>query len=144
MCFFILLWLLLFSSVHGAEESFLDQFIDKEDGKVDVSEWLGEVYGFLPTPIIITGPTFGFGGGLNVLFLHDKFFNESAEAGRYIPPSISGVAYAGTENGTQVAAAYHVGFWKQDTLRTTTFIGYPSANLDFYPDIPIIGELRSQ
>jgi hypothetical protein len=140
MRFFMAMLLFMVSSVYGGEESFLDNFIDKEDGYVDVSAWLGEAYGFLPTPIIITGPTFGFGGGVNVLFLHDKFFNESAKTGRYIPPSISGIAYAGTENGTQVGAAYHIGFWKQDTLRTTTFIGYPSANLDFYPDLPIIGE----
>ena len=79
----------------GEEVSPWDDFIDQEDGKFDVSDWLGRQFGFLPTPIIITGPTFGNGLGLNLLFLHDSFVNDSAAGGRYIPPSISGVAYAG-------------------------------------------------
>lgn len=140
MRFFMLLWLFLIPGLYAEEDTFLDQFFDDEDGQLDVSEWLGNVYGFLPTPIIITGPTFGFGAGVNVLFLHDKFMNESSESGRYIPPSLTGIVYAGTENGTQIGAAYHIGFWMQDTLRTSTFVGYPSVNLDFYPDIPIVGE----
>jgi outer membrane protein assembly factor BamA len=79
---------------------------------------------------------------LNILFLHDTLANTSTDAGRYVPPSLSGVVYAATENGTQMGAGYHVGFWKQDSLRTTTFIGYPDANLDFYPNIPVLGERR--
>jgi hypothetical protein len=92
------------------------------------------------TPIIITGPTFGNGLGLNLLFLHDSFVNDSAAGGRYIPPSISGVAYAETENDTRFGGAYHIGFYQRDKVRTTTFIGRPDANLDFYPDIPLVGE----
>ncbi len=132
---------LAFSLAAQAEDdSIWDDFFDKEDGQLDVGDWLGKQYGFLPTPILITGPTFGNGIGLNLLFLHGSFANDSAATGRYIPPSISGVAYAATENDTKVGAGYHIGFWKRDTVRTTTFIGRPDANLDFFPDIPIIGE----
>ncbi|MCP4332894.1 MAG: BamA/TamA family outer membrane protein [Gammaproteobacteria bacterium] len=122
------------------EGSLWDEFTDKEDGKVDVSDWLGQKYGFLPTPILITGPTFGSGLGLNLLFLHGSLANESASSGRYIPPSISGAAFAATENDSRFGAAYHIGFYRDDTIRTTTFVGHPDANLDFYPDVPIIGE----
>jgi hypothetical protein len=125
---------------HADENSLLDAFVDKKDGQFDVGNWLGQQYGFLPVPIVITGPTFGVGGGVGLLFLHDKFSNDSAASGRYIPPSLSGLVYAATENGTKIGAAYHIGFWKQDTIRTTTFIGRPDVNLDFYPDIPGIGE----
>jgi hypothetical protein len=124
----------------AGDESPWADFIDEEDGKVDVSDWLGRQFGFLPTPIIITGPTFGNGLGLNLLFLHDSFVNDSAATGRYIPPSLSGIAYAETENDTKFGAGYHIGFYQRDTVRTTTFIGRPDANLDFYPDIPVIGE----
>jgi hypothetical protein len=140
--FITVLWLLFAAPVQADEGSFWDAFIDKQDGQLDVGDWLGRQYGFLPTPIIITGPTFGFGGGLNILFLHDKLANESAAMGHYVPPSLSGLVYAATENGTKMGAGYHIGFWKQDSIRTTTFIGRPDANLDFYPDIPIIGEQR--
>ena len=124
-----------------AEEGAIwDRFIDEEDGMFDASDWLGSQFGFMPVPILITGPTFGNGLGLNLLFLHDSFVNKSAESGRYIPPSISGIAYAATENDTTFAGAYHLGFLRQDTLRSTSFVGRPDANLSFYPDIPIIGE----
>ena len=122
------------------EPGLMDEFIDPEDGKLDVSDWLGRQFGFLPTPILITGPTFGNGIGVNLLFLHDSFVNDSAANGRYIPPSISGAAFAGTENDSRFGAGYHIGFYRQDTVRTTTFVGRPDANLDYYPDIPIVGE----
>ena len=132
---------LAFSLAAQAEDdSIWDDFFDKEDGQLDVGDWLGNQYGFLPTPIVVTGPTFGNGIGLNLLFLHGSFANDSPATGRYIPPSMSGVAYAATENDTEFGAGYHIGFWKRDTVRTPTFIGRPDANLDFYPDIPIVGE----
>lgn len=122
------------------EAGMLDQFTDAEDGQLDVSDWLGKQFGFLPTPILITGPTFGNGLGVNLLFLHDSLVNESAGSERYVPPSLSGAAFAGTENDTTFAAGYHIGFYREDTVRTTSFIGRPDANLDYYPDIPVIGE----
>ncbi len=136
------IWLLFTWPLSPVEGSILDNFFDEEDGQLDVGDWLGKQYGFLPTPVIITGPTLGSGIGLNVLFLHDRFSNESAATGRYVPPSITGLVYVATENGTKIGAGYHIGFWKQDTLRSTTFVGHPDANIDFYPDIPIIGERR--
>jgi outer membrane protein assembly factor BamA len=133
------LCLFLAGSAQAADDSVWDKFVDDE-GQFDVGEWLGSRYGFLPVPVLITGPTFGAGLGLNLLFLHDSIANDSAASGRYQPPSLSGLVYAATENGTQFGAGYHVGFWRDDTLRTTTFIGYPNANLDFYPTLPVIGE----
>jgi surface antigen Omp85-like protein len=130
---YLLLFFLLFLPLVGDESK--SPFVDEEDGKLDVSDWLASKYGFLPVPMIITGPTFGLGAGLNLMFLHDKFAGKKSADDRYIPPSISGVAAAATENGSQFGAAYHLGFWREDTIRTTTFIGRPNANLDFYPSI---------
>ena len=110
-------------------------FRDPEDGQFDVSAWLASRYGFLPTPVIITGPTLGAGGGVNLLFLHDRLTGEKAPDGRHIPPNLSGIAAIATENGSKAAGAYHLGFWNQDRLRTTTFLGRPDVNLDFYPDV---------
>jgi hypothetical protein len=110
-------------------------FHDPEDGEFDISAWLSSRYGFMPVPIIITGPTLGAGGGLNLLFLHDKLTGRKAPNGRHIPPTITGVAAIATENGSKAAGAYNLGFWKEDRLRTTTFIGRPNINLNFYPDI---------
>jgi hypothetical protein len=110
-------------------------FHDPEDGEFDISAWLASRYGFLPVPIIITGPTLGAGGGVNLLFLHGKLAGKKVADGRRIPPSMSGVAAIATENGSRAAGAYHLGFMHQDRLRTTTFLGRPDLNLDFYPSI---------
>lgn len=106
-------------------------FFDERDGYVDVSKFLASKKGFLPTPIIITGPTFGLGGGLNVMFLHESLAGNRRDDGKYVPPSITGVAAAATQNGTRFAAAYHIGFFKEGDIRTTTFAGRPDANMDF-------------
>ena len=109
-------------------------FHDPEDGQFDISNWLASRHGFLPQPIIITGPTLGAGGGLNLMFLHGGLTGTVAPNGRHVPPTITGVAAAATENGSKVAGAYNLGFWLDDRLRTTTAIGRPDINLDFYPD----------
>ncbi|TYK65981.1 BamA/TamA family outer membrane protein [Colwellia echini] len=106
-------------------------FIDEQDGDFDVSKFLASKQGFLPVPIIITGPTFGYGLGVNALFLHGSLQGKKSKNGHYIPPGLSGVVAAGTENGTRFAAAYHLGFYLDGDLRSTTFIGAPNANMDF-------------
>jgi hypothetical protein len=129
---FVLLFAVL--RVFAQEDNNTSIFIDEEDGHFDVSKFLASKKGFLPTPILITGPTFGLGGGLNVMFLHSSLSGKKSSIGKYIPPSISGVAAAKTQNGTNAAAAYHLGFYLEGDLRTTSFIGMPDAVLNFYPD----------
>lgn len=130
---FIIVLVSLLSLLHAAEknDSLLGKFTDPEDGYVDMSRFLASKKGFLPVPIIITGPTFGLGGGLNVMFLSDTLTSKKRKDGKYVPPDITGVAAAATENGTKFAAAYYLGFWLEGDLRTTTFVGRPDANMDF-------------
>ncbi len=104
-------------------------FVSDDDGKFDVSKYLASKYGFLPVPVIVTEPAVGYGGGLNLLFLHDSL---ASSIERKSPPSISGVMAAATENGTRFGAAYHLGFWKEDTIRTTTAAGALNVNMNFY------------
>ena len=104
-------------------------FISEEDGKFDVSDFLSTKYGYLPIPVVVTEPAIGYGGGLNVMFLHDSL---ASSVQRKSPPSISGVVGVGTENGTKLAAAYHVGFWKEDSIRSVSAVGDVNVNIDFY------------
>jgi len=119
--------------VEKEKEGFFDinttLFFSKEDGKFDISDFLSTQYGFMPMPIIVTEPAVGYGGGLNLMFLHDSL---ASSAERKSPPSISGVVGLGTENGTRFAAGYHLGFWNEDTIRTTTVAGALNLNMDFY------------
>ena len=104
-------------------------FTSDDDWKFDVSKFLSSKYGFLAVPVIVTEPAVGYGGGLNLLFLHDSL---ASSIERKSPPSISGVVATGTENGTRFGAAYHLGFWKEDTIRTTTAAGALDINMNFY------------
>lgn len=54
------------------ENNTSSMFIDPNDAYLDMSKFLTSKKGFMPIPILITGPTFGLGGGLNIMFLHDK------------------------------------------------------------------------
>lgn len=127
-----ILLLLTLLSLHANEDVKTEQtdlFTSKEDGAFDVSEYLGTQYGFMPVPTIITEPALGYGAGVGLMFLHDTF-NSTQE--RKSPPSISGVFLGATENGTKAVGAFHLGFWKEDTIRSTTFVGAMDVNINFY------------
>jgi len=104
-------------------------FVSEEDGNFDISAFLSTKFGFLPIPVVVTEPAIGYGGGLNLMFLHDSLASSMT---RKSPPSISGVVGVATENNTLIGAAYHLGFWKEDTIRTTSAIGVMDLNMDFY------------
>ena len=56
---------------------------------------------------------------------------KKSKAGHYIPPSMSGIVAGGTENGTKFGAVYHLGFYLEGNLRSTSFVGHPDANMNF-------------
>ena len=136
--FFILLGFL--TLLQSAEESNVTKergffeldkslFVSEDDGKFDVSAFLSTKYGFMPMPLIVTEPAVGYGAGLNLMFLHDSL---ASSLERRSPPSISGIVGLGTENGTLFGAGYHLGFWKEDTIRSTTAAGALNVNMNFY------------
>jgi hypothetical protein len=101
--------------------SFSDRFIDPEDGMLDMTDWLGEAYGFLPVPVIITEPAVGYGAGLMVAFFHDSIKNRAADAAerelpRLIPPSITAGGGFYTENGSAAGGIFHRGVWSDNRL----------------------------
>jgi len=126
--------------------SMMDGFTDPEDGMFDVSHWLAEKKGFFPVPIIITEPAVGFGLGAALVFLHDPlagrvpegetFDPQSIDAeGKLIPPSISALFGAYTENDTWMAGGAHLGIWKNDNVRYTGALATGSINMEFYRSI---------
>ena len=138
-----LLSLLLITSLHSSEDnnnSSLELkpereeslFVSKEDGQFDVSDYLSTAHGFMPVPIIITEPAIGYGGGLALLFLHDTF---GSIAEKKSPPSITAVMGAATQNGTWYGGAAHMGFWKEDSIRSTTAAAYMNVNANFNFDV---------
>ena len=123
--------------------SMMDEFIDPEDGMFDVSHWLAERKGFFPIPIIITEPAVGFGLGAALVFLHDPLAGKTADGetfdpqsvdkeGRLIPPSVSALFGAYTENDTWFVGGAHMGVWKNDRIRYTGVLAQASVNLKFF------------
>jgi hypothetical protein len=140
--------LILFLTVTPASgNSFFSQFADPKDGKLDTSQWLAGKTGFLPIPILISDPAVGYGGGLGLAFFHDSKDELQEEVGEdgilSLPPSVSFLVGAGTENGSWLAAGGHVGSWKKDSIRYTGAAGYGAFNLKFYgidPDQEVPGD----
>ena len=117
------------SSLLGSEDF---SFFDANDSMLDLSEFLSQSYGFLPVPILSTEPAIGYGGGAALIYLHDKFGGRKSESGRDIPSSMTGAILAATQNGTYLAGAFHIGYYKEDTIRTQTVIVVPNININFY------------
>ena len=121
-----------------AAESWMDSFRDPIDGELDASQWLLQRHGFLPVPLIITEPAVGYGGGMALVFFHDRAEQAaiaSDPAPRRkpsAPPSVTAVFAAATENGTKVGGAGHLGVWRDNTLRYTGGVAAMSVNLTFY------------
>ncbi len=109
-------------------------YFDKNDSMLDLSEHLLQAYGFMPIPVLITEPAVGYGGGVALVYLHDKIAGKKTASGRRIPPSISAVMFAAIQNGTKVAGAAHIGYWLEDTMRTTTYVGSPNVFIDIYKE----------
>ena len=134
---------ILFCSTPLQAVSFFDKLIDPADGQFDTSGWLIDNSGFLPVPIIITEPAVGSGLGLAGVFFHRS--EEEAEKRKRVlgggqsnsgtpllPPSVSVVFGAATENGTWLAGVAHLGVWEQDHIRYTGALARASVNLGFY------------
>ena len=116
----------------------MDQFKDPMDGALDSSEWLVEKSGFLPVPIFITEPAVGFGAGVALLFFHksraDRLAEKEATEDEMLrlPPSVSAVAGAYTENDSWFVGGGHFGSWWDDRVRYIGGLGGASLNLKFY------------
>jgi len=139
---FVVIILLTVSGM-AISASMMDDFTDPQDGMFDVSHWLAEKKGFFPVPIIITEPAVGFGLGAALLFLHDPLAGKTADGetfdpqsidkkGRLIPPSVSALFGAYTENDSWFVGGAHMGVWKNDRIRYTGALAQASVNLKFY------------
>ena len=139
--------LFLLSSSAPNAASFFDKFIDPKDGMFDTSNWVLENKGFLPVPIVITEPAVGPGLGVAALFFHeskkdDEDTNTKQQTPPHsqledddklgLPPSVSVVFGAGTNNGTWLAGGAHLGNWKQDHIRYTGALARASINISFH------------
>ena len=122
------------------DAGFWSQLKDKDDGQIDLSEWLLEnAYGFLPIPLIITEPAVDNGLGFAGVFFHkptesDLEARKERGGNENVPliTDISVAAGAYTGNDSWFVGGGHFNTMRKDTLRYSGLIGYADINLDFY------------
>lgn len=119
-------------------QGFKDQFIDTLDNAVDLSQWMAQVYGFVPIVTLVTEPAIGYGAGGGLLFFHRRKEHLSKPS----PPSISMIGGLYTESKSWGTVVLHQGIWKEDRIRYLGVLGYISLNLSLYRDVPNFGEQR--
>lgn len=113
---------------------------DTLDGKLDFSRFLIDAKGFLPIPMIITEPALGdFGGLMALTFWTPK---KAAPGKGYVAPDITAVAGMYTANGSWLAGGGRMGSFPKAGIKYRAFGGYASMNLDFYREIPQLGEQK--
>lgn len=101
-------------------------FRDSLDNAIDISNFLLNKKGFLIVPTIITEPAVGYGALGAAIYFHSSY---SAKKG---PPSMTGVLGGGTQNGTWMAGAFHVGYWKRDRIRFMGALARMNVNIGYY------------
>jgi hypothetical protein len=141
-----IIWLLLFSFVlilqsQAQEQKQKISLKDTLDQKLDLSDYVINMHGFIPYPIIITEPALGsFGGALALVFMSPKKSMGGSDQFRF--PDITGVAGMYTVNNSWAGAALRQGSFPKIGLRYTTALGYCDVNMDFYRNLESIGEVK--
>jgi len=112
-------------------------FRDPQDGAFDVSAWAATRTGVIPVLSPITEPAVGYGGVLALVLIHGGGLAGLKDAprgvtGKPVPPDVSAVGGALTENDTWAVAAGHIGHWGGDRWRYTGALARLSPRLDAY------------
>ncbi|MEE4271099.1 MAG: BamA/TamA family outer membrane protein [Thermoanaerobaculales bacterium] len=132
-----------------AAETTAAESTESENTKNTTAEKTKKGPPFIAIPIFITEPAVGYGLGGAVGYFHKKKHGASADSSEFskiqtvdtaanpgkqhkVPPTISGIAVAYTENGTWGGGLAHTASWKQDKIRYTGALGYAHIVSTFY------------
>lgn len=108
---------------------------------------------WLPVPMFLTEPAFGYGLGVGIGYFHPEK-NKGSEknlpamqvpksvtserSAQKPPPDITGVAGGYTNKGTWFGAVGHVASWRNDTIRYAGAVAYADLNSTYYIwDVPL-------
>ncbi len=98
---------------------------DSTDNAFDLSYLLIKQKGVLPLFIPITEPAVGYGAvAAGLFFVPSKKPKKQQD----IITAAAGL----TSNGTWIAGAGYIGFWKEDNIRYRGIVGYGKITLDYY------------
>lgn len=134
-----LLFLLLCHSVVAQKQKI--SFKDSADDAFDLSNYIIDVKGFIPIPMIITEPALGnFGGVIAPIFLKRRPFLVDSVRGalKYTPvaPDITGGALGYTANNSWFGAAFRSGTLIKSRIKYRVGGVFADINMSFYRDLP--------
>lgn len=98
-----------------------------DDGRLDVSRFIDQAYGFMPVVIPITEPALGL-GAVGAL----AFIDRPDPGSGFNRPNITLVGGLGTENGTRGYFGGDLRYWLDNRLNTHLGAIKTSLNLDYY------------
>ncbi len=128
---------LLFQSVRAQDQKLVLK--DTIDGQIDLSDYIVNLHGFVPFPIIISEPALGnFGVALGLVFIHPKK-KVSREEGFHFP-DITAVGGLYTANKTWGLGIFQQGSFPDIGMRYRVIGFYGDINLSFYREIQDLGE----
>ena len=111
---------------------------DSLDGKLDMSDMLIELHGFIPVPQIITEPALGnIGALLTPIFIQP---NKVQVEDQYVPPNITAGFIGYTGNKSWGFGAMRIASLPKHHLKYRVAAAHGDVNMDFYRNLPIIGE----
>lgn len=130
----------LFSlSVYGQEEKQKLNLKDTFDNKLDISEYIVNLHGLVPFPVIITEPALGnFGGALGLILITPKKVDDDKQG--FLFPDITALIGLYTANKTWGTGAFRQGSLPKLGLRYRVGGMYADVNMNFYREIPGAGE----
>ena len=122
-------------------------FKDSLDKKFDMSDYIIDLHGFIPVPILITEPALGgFGGGIAPVFIRKNAPYIDTVNGQVkvtpVSPNITGGVGLYTVNGTWFTALFKGGTLVKSRIKYRMGIAYANVNIAYYRDIPNIGETK--
>ena len=121
-----------------AQDNGLQVFKDTLDGKLDMSRFLIDLHGFVPLPQLVTEPALGsIGFVLAPIFITP---NKHQQEGKYTPPNITAAFGGYTANKTWMVGGFRMASLPKYGLKYRVGGGYASVNMDFYREIPTLGE----
>ena len=117
------------NGIAAEERRAASRFVDPDDGRFDISEFLDTTYGFVPLVAPITEPAVGYGAVGAIVFI-DRHAPGGGQ--RHSRPNIATIGGFGTENGTRGLFALHLGTWLDGRLRTLAGVADADVNLEFF------------
>jgi hypothetical protein len=141
----IIFYLALFATAGYADTKNLTQ--EKEQAEKQTKATAAPGGKWLPIPIFLTEPAFGYGLGVSLAYIHPSKDDDptqkipslqtpqSVSTGRSAqkpPPTITGVAAGYTEKDTWAVAGGHRTSWREDTIRYAGALAYADVKSTIY------------